>query len=173
MKNLTLSLLGLTLLATPVVAQTNLYDTRNLGTTCVANPYSLKGYQPQEVPTTFVPSPLFDSYAVRYSIAQGAVGTEVATERAYLVISNLEDVDQDAAVKLTVEGMACPLKWEGTVPANNRVVLGLHADPTLIGRPWNFSAVVYFSRAGGDADLVNYTGQQVETGAKRGKLVPR
>lgn len=162
---------ALALLASPALGQ-NLYDTRNFGSTCSQNPYALKGYDPQPIPTTLVFPALFEQYAVRYSIAQGAVGTADAP-RAYLNISNLEAVDQAVAVRLTVEGIACPLKWEGTVPANGRVSLGLHGDPTLVGRPWNFSAVVYFELTGGDVELTTYDVNQRETGAKAGKLVPR
>jgi hypothetical protein len=117
--------------------------------------------------------PLFSSFAARYSIAQAAVGTSPETERAYLVISNLEDTEQTVAVRLTVDGISCPLQWQGTVPANGRRALSLHSDPSLAGRPWNFSAAVYFSLPGGDADVVNYDGQQRETGTKPGKAVGR
>jgi hypothetical protein len=172
MKNLNLSLLALVLLAAPAAAQTNLYDTHNLSTTCVANPYQQRGYNSQPVPTTNVVPALFESYVVRFSIAQGSVGTP-SGERAYLIVSNLEPIDQQVAVRLTVEGIPCPLKWEGTVPASGRAVLGLHADPTLVGKPWNFSAVVYFSLSGGDVDLANYDNAQRVTLQTPGKLVPR
>lgn len=149
-----------------------LYAPTNFTDSCSQNPYALRGYEDRNIPTTVVLPPLFDTYGTRLSIAQGAVGTEPATERAYLVLSNLEDRDQLAGVRLTVEGLACPVYWQGTVGANGRASIGLHADPRFAGKRLNFSVVVVFEGAG-DADLVNYDGRQVETATKPGKVVPR
>jgi hypothetical protein len=171
MKHLHLSLLALVTLAAPAVAQTNLYNPHNVTANCVPNPYAQRGYAPdQPVPTTEFRPALYDSYAVRYSIAQAHVGG-AGTERAYLNISNLEPVPQQVAVLFTVKGKACTYRWEGTVPPEG-VSLGLHADPTFAGQ-WDFSVVVYFSLPGGDVDLTNYDTRQVETFTKAGKLVPR
>lgn len=169
------SLVLLLALAAAAGAQTNLYGVNQLTPTCQINPYG-------PTPVTYEVRPLlFDTYAVRYSIAQGSVGMP-GSEYAFLNLSNLETNDHTVALRIVFAGKPCAYKWEGVIPAGGRVSIGLHADPSLAvvgpdGRPtigrWNFSAVVYFAQAGGDVDLTNYNTQNVEVGTKPGKPIAR
>lgn len=156
-------------------AQTDLYGQHQLTSMCGFNPYG-------PTPVTYEVRPvLFDTYTVRYSIAQGSVGMP-GSELAYLNLSNLETNDHTVAIRIVFAGKPCAYKWEGVIPAGGRVSIGLHADPNLSvvgpdGRPtigrWNFSAVVYFAQAGGDVDLTNYSAQNVEVSTKPGKPIAR